>query len=118
MVFANDHPNEALRGKAKGIKQVLEERGLWQEGLLKICGTVRQKWRTCLYNSLVVPSIFWSNSLTSRPKIFIRGDCRGRRSEEEGQKTARMAVGRDRLEAYPPGPFGIVRFSVVPVLKS
>ena len=32
MVFSQDHPNPTLRGKAKGIRQVLLERGLWQDG--------------------------------------------------------------------------------------
>jgi hypothetical protein len=31
MIFDNDHPDYALRGKAKGIRQVLGERGLWRE---------------------------------------------------------------------------------------
>ena len=37
MVFPDDYHDEALRGKAKGMKKILEERGLWQEGLLKTC---------------------------------------------------------------------------------
>jgi len=32
MVFPPDHDVESLRGKAKGLKVVLEERGLWLEG--------------------------------------------------------------------------------------
>ena len=31
MVFGDDHPDVKLRGKAKGIRQVLLERGLWRE---------------------------------------------------------------------------------------
>ena len=31
MVFSQDHPDATLRGKAKGIRQVLYERGLWQD---------------------------------------------------------------------------------------
>ena len=31
MAFPDDHPNEALRGKAKGLRIVLTERGLWPE---------------------------------------------------------------------------------------
>ena len=31
MVFSDDHPDVKLRGKAKGIRQVLLERGLWRE---------------------------------------------------------------------------------------
>jgi len=31
MVFPNDYPNEKLRGKPKGLKIILEERGLWPE---------------------------------------------------------------------------------------
>ena len=37
MVFPDDYHDEALRGKAKGMKKILKERGLWQEGLLKMC---------------------------------------------------------------------------------
>lgn len=32
MVFSNDHENEEPREKPKGIKVVLQERGLWKEG--------------------------------------------------------------------------------------
>ena len=31
MVFSQDHPDISLRGKAKGIQQVLQERGLWRD---------------------------------------------------------------------------------------
>jgi hypothetical protein len=31
MVFSDDHRDVKLRGKAKGIRQVLLERGLWRE---------------------------------------------------------------------------------------
>ena len=31
MMFDDNHPDPALRGKAKGIQQVLRERGLWRE---------------------------------------------------------------------------------------
>jgi len=31
MIFSADHPDEALRSKAKGMKQILVERGLWPE---------------------------------------------------------------------------------------
>lgn len=31
MAFPDDHPNEALRGKAKGLRIVLTERGFWPE---------------------------------------------------------------------------------------
>lgn len=30
MVFPSDHPNDSLRDKPKGLKQVLTERGLWR----------------------------------------------------------------------------------------
>ncbi|CCI11631.1 unnamed protein product [Albugo candida] len=33
MVYSDDYENEELRGKPKGIKAVLSERGLWQPGL-------------------------------------------------------------------------------------
>ena len=40
MIFSADHPDESLRNKAKGMKQVLIERGLWPETgkLLARCG--------------------------------------------------------------------------------
>jgi hypothetical protein len=31
MMFPNDHPELKLRGQAKGIEQVLRERGLWRD---------------------------------------------------------------------------------------
>lgn len=43
MVFADDYPDEKLRGKPKGIKQVLIERGLWKDSLLKICLKCKDK---------------------------------------------------------------------------
>ena len=33
MVFPEDYSDPALRGKPKGIKQVLLERGLWRNGM-------------------------------------------------------------------------------------
>jgi hypothetical protein len=41
MVFPDDHPEETLRGVPKGMRQVLIERNLWQEGLLKTCSQCR-----------------------------------------------------------------------------
>lgn len=39
MVFtSNDAPSPNLVGEPKGMRQVLEERGLWRDGLLKQCG--------------------------------------------------------------------------------
>ena len=43
MVFPLDYPVEELRGKAKGMKQVLQERGLWKDGLVKTCGGCKGK---------------------------------------------------------------------------
>jgi len=43
MVFPDDHSDLTLRGKAKGMKLVLMERGLWREGLLKTCEKCRLK---------------------------------------------------------------------------
>lgn len=37
MVFEEDYPDPDMRGKPKGIKRVLEERGLWKEGLNLDC---------------------------------------------------------------------------------
>lgn len=37
MVYSDDYENEELRGKPKGIKAVLSERGLWQPGLCLVC---------------------------------------------------------------------------------
>jgi hypothetical protein len=41
MVFPARYPVKQLRGKAKGIKQVLQERGLWEDGLLKTCDSCK-----------------------------------------------------------------------------
>ena len=41
MVFSLDHPVEELRGKAKWMNQLLLERGLWKDGLVKTCGGCR-----------------------------------------------------------------------------
>ena len=38
MVFPFDYPNEAFCGKPKGMKVVLQERGLWDSGLKAFCG--------------------------------------------------------------------------------
>src|SRR3954471_14368542 len=38
MVFPSDHSDELLRGKAKGMKVILQERGLWGSGLKASCG--------------------------------------------------------------------------------
>ena len=38
MVFPNDYPDEKLRGKPKGMKIILQERGLWGSGLKGFCG--------------------------------------------------------------------------------
>ena len=37
LVFPEDHAIKKLRGKAKGIKVVLEERGIWRAGLTLDC---------------------------------------------------------------------------------
>jgi transposase len=37
MVFPADHPKPVLRGQAKGMQQVLKERGLFRRGLLMKC---------------------------------------------------------------------------------
>ncbi|KAK9241298.1 hypothetical protein V1525DRAFT_392701 [Lipomyces kononenkoae] len=42
MVHDKSHPNEAKRGMKKGLKSILEERGLWREGLRKCCGNESQ----------------------------------------------------------------------------
>ena len=34
-MFPPDHPDEALRGQQKGLRAVLQERGLWPEGGLR-----------------------------------------------------------------------------------
>jgi hypothetical protein len=43
MVFPDNHPDMALRGKAKGMRLVLKERGLWRNRLLKTCEACRLK---------------------------------------------------------------------------
>lgn len=37
MVFPDDYEIEHLRGQPKGIRQVLQDRGLWREGLKRLC---------------------------------------------------------------------------------
>lgn len=34
MVFPDNHPNDSLQSKPKGLKQVLNERGLWRNRAL------------------------------------------------------------------------------------
>ena len=34
MVFADNHPNDSLQDKSKGLKQVIIERGLWRNQAL------------------------------------------------------------------------------------
>jgi len=41
MVFPDDYEDESLRGKPKGMKQVLTDRGLWRNGLQKTCAMCR-----------------------------------------------------------------------------
>ncbi|CAG8652896.1 7579_t:CDS:2, partial [Scutellospora calospora] len=43
MVFEEDYPDPNMRGKPKGIKKVLEERGLWKEGLNLDCEKCKKK---------------------------------------------------------------------------
>lgn len=43
MVFEEDYPDPDMRGKPKGIKRVLEERGLWKEGLNLDCRMCKNK---------------------------------------------------------------------------
>jgi hypothetical protein len=43
MVFSQNHPKHP--GEPKGMKQVLTERGLWQNGLLLICKNKKKKKR-------------------------------------------------------------------------
>ena len=38
MVFPADYPDEKLRGNPKGMKIILQERGLWESGLKGFCG--------------------------------------------------------------------------------
>lgn len=37
MVFPNDYPDDKLCGKPKGMKIILQERGLWQPELKAFC---------------------------------------------------------------------------------
>ena len=43
MIFPEDYEDASLRGKAKGMKLVLQERGLWKEGLRKKCADCKQE---------------------------------------------------------------------------
>ncbi|CCI10553.1 unnamed protein product [Albugo candida] len=47
LVFAYDHPDEMLRGQAKRLKVVLEERGLWEAGLRARCKLCPVDGATC-----------------------------------------------------------------------
>ena len=39
MVFPDDHPDASLRGKAKGMRAVLQERQLWKERMIGFCNS-------------------------------------------------------------------------------
>ena len=41
MVFPDNYANEVLRGKPKGMKEVLKDRGLWIDGLPRTCSRCR-----------------------------------------------------------------------------
>ena len=43
MVFSEDYSDPILRGKPKGIKKILQERGLWKEGLNLECSMCKKK---------------------------------------------------------------------------
>lgn len=42
MIFPDDHPDESLRGQAKGMAQVLRERGLYRDDLFGRCKECRE----------------------------------------------------------------------------
>lgn len=39
----DDHPDKAHQGKAKGMKRILEERGLYKKGMIGDCAVCKQK---------------------------------------------------------------------------
>ena len=43
MVFSEDYSDPALQEKPKGIKRILQERGLWREGLSLECLMCKKK---------------------------------------------------------------------------
>src|SRR5947207_8290244 len=44
MTFSDNHPNVKLRGQPKGLKQILQERGKWPNGRLKLeCKECKEK---------------------------------------------------------------------------
>ena len=42
-VLANGHPYKAFEGKPKGMKRILEERGLLKKGMIGDCAACKQK---------------------------------------------------------------------------
>ena len=68
MVFLTDHPDEKLRGKPKGMKIILQERGLWRSELKGFCGnkeTLLENSRCCARHVLGAQEDF----LNQKPMI-------------------------------------------------
>lgn len=74
MVFPKNHLKHP--GEPKGMKQVLSERGLWQNGLLLICENKKNKTLSWMVNVIlkqptVVPHEFFHCSLISRNRNLL-----------------------------------------------
>lgn len=60
MNFLKDHPDLACRGQPKGIKIVVQERGLWQKGLSLSCR-----------NKCGVEKTFCARKIMARQQDFV-----------------------------------------------
>ena len=52
MVFPDDHPDPSLRGKAKGMRVVLQERQLWKQGMVGVCNNSTPTSNCCMRHVL------------------------------------------------------------------
>ena len=80
MVCPNDYEVEELRGKPKGMKQVLEDRGLWQQGLSRTCAMCKNddkdpQWTSCCAERI----------LELQPDFAAQGPLLEEIAQEEGQ---------------------------------
>ncbi|GBB94370.1 hypothetical protein RclHR1_23400001 [Rhizophagus clarus] len=66
MVFPANYPNENLREKPKGMRVILQERGLWGSGLKGFCGNKEvsiENPRCCVYHVLAAQEDFLNQKL-------------------------------------------------------
>ena len=52
MVFPDDYLDSNLQGKPKGMRIVLQERGLWNENLIRFCKNETLKENCCMRHIL------------------------------------------------------------------